>query len=81
MSLLKKHEKIIISKVGKVLQAVTLIGICFLLMLDPIRGRLYEWDWLQVLSILISCIALTFFVWLDNFLNAILEILDLVDRK
>ena len=74
--LIKKEEAAVLSHLGKVWQLGSMILIALILFIDPLRGRLYEWDWLQTLALCAGIAILLFSVWLDKFLNAIKELLE-----
>jgi hypothetical protein len=74
--MINKIERLVLKYLGKCLELACFGLIVVIMFLDPIRGRLCEWDWLQSLAMACGIVILVFSVWLDKFLNALRKIID-----
>ena len=74
--MINKMERWVLNYLGKCLEIASFGLIAVIMFLDPIRGRLYEWDWLQSLAMVCGVVVMVFSVWLDQFLNALRQIID-----
>lgn len=74
--MINKMERWVLNYLGKCLELASGELIVVILLLDPIRGRLCEWDWLQSVAMALGISIFVFSVWLDKFLNALRKIID-----
>lgn len=74
--MINHFEKLVLSYLGKMLEITTISVTMIVIFLDPIRGRPQEYDWLQIIAIILGITSIMFSVWLGKFLNAIKEIIE-----
>ena len=72
--MLNNFEKFVLRWIGRALEVVSISGTVVIILLDPIRGRLFEFDWLQLVAIVLGIGMSSFFVWFDGFLNTLGDI-------
>ena len=78
--MLNNFEKFVLRWIGRALEVVSISSTVVIILLDPIRGRLFEFDWLQLLAITLGIGISGFFVWFDGFLNTLGDIVGKVDK-
>jgi hypothetical protein len=76
--MINQQEKFVLSWLGKALEIECWLLLMLLFFIDPLRGRLFEWGWLQIVGVIYAVLRLSFSVWADKFLNAVKDVLESV---